>query len=401
MAPKVSVVVPSYNHGRYLAARLDSVLAQTFADVEVIFLDDASPDDSLAVFERYRGHPKVRALINETNSGCVFKQWNRGVRAARGEYVWLAESDDVADSRFLEVLVGLLDANPSAGLAYCKSLSIDEAGTVLGEVDPWTRPLDPQRWDTDFTASGPAECRRYLSHRNTIPNASAVLIRKSVYERVGYANESMRMLGDWEMWVRILLASDLAYSARPLNLYRRPHEQSVRKTTLKEPIHLKHYLQIVKLILPHGPLPAEAWRGVLDTTAWYWGLHATYSEGFGDRAVHLDALQTAREIDPELAWAITAGIAAQAGLTHHEHQNLHKFTLDLHKAATDLYGAFAHAEHARGVLEGRLAAAEAAIAELSRQLRFWNRIRRLILPTGGWRHRLLGKSLRLVGRKAA
>ena len=68
MAPKVSVVVPSYNHGRYLAARLDSILSQTFPDFEVIFLDDASPDDSLAVFENYRGHPKVRAIINETNN---------------------------------------------------------------------------------------------------------------------------------------------------------------------------------------------------------------------------------------------------------------------------------------------------------------------------------------------
>src|SRR5581483_5210928 len=197
MAPKVSVVVPSYNHGRYLAARLDSVLGQTFPDFEVIFLDDASPDGSRAVFERYRGHPKVRAAFNDVNSGCVFRQWNKGVRLARGEYVWLAESDDVADPRFLEVLVGLLDANPSAGLAYCKSLSIDEAGAVLGEVDPWTRPLDPGRWDRDFTATGIDECRRYLSHRNTIPNASAVLVRKSMYEAVGCATERMRMLGDW------------------------------------------------------------------------------------------------------------------------------------------------------------------------------------------------------------
>jgi GT2 family glycosyltransferase len=401
MPPKVSVVVPSYNHGRYLAARLESVLAQTFADFEVVFLDDASPDESLAVFEGYAHHPKVRAFFNAENSGCVFAQWNRGVRAARGEYVWIAESDDAADPRFLETLVGLLDAHPAAGLAYCKSLSIDEAGNVLGEVDPWTRPLDPTRWDKDFVTGGPDECRRYLSHRNTIPNASAVLIRKSVFEQVGHANETMRMLGDWEMWVRVLLASDLAYSARPLNFYRHTHDQSVRRTTLKEPVHLKHYLQIVKLILPHGPLPPESWQGVLDTTAWYWGLHATYAEGFGDRAVHLDALRAAREIDPELAWAITAGIAAQAGHTRWEHRNLHKFTLDLHKAATDLYAAFAESEHARRVLEGRLAAAETTIAELARQARFWERLRRLVLPPGGWRHRLLRKSLRLVGRKAA
>ena len=394
MAPKVSVVVPSYNHGRYLAARLDSILSQTFPDFEVIFLDDASPDDSLAVFERYQHHPKVRALVNAQNSGCVFAQWNKGVRAARGEYVWIAESDDVADPRFLEVLVGLLDAHPTAGLAYCKSLSIDEGGRVLGEVDPWTRPLDPARWDADFTNPGPDECRRYLSHRNTIPNASAVLLRKSVYEAVGYANETMRLLGDWEMWVRVLLASDVAYSARPLNLYRHTHDQSVRRTSLKEPVHLKNYLQVVRLILPHGPLPPESWRGVLDTVAWYWGLHAWFADGFGDRAVHLEALRVAREIDPELAWAITAGVAAHLGQVHAEHRNLHKFTLDLHTAANDLYATTVR-------LGARLAAAEETIAELSRQVRFWDRIRRVLLPPGGWRHRLLKKSFRLVRPQAA
>ena len=401
MTPKVSVVVPSYNHGRYLAARLDSVLAQTFGDFEVIFLDDASPDDSLAVFERYRDHPKVRAFINETNSGCVFKQWNKGVRAAKGEYVWIAESDDVADPRFLEVLVPLLDANPAAGLAYCKSLSIDETGRVLGEVDPWTRPLDPARWDADFTNSGPDEVRRYLSHRNTIPNASAVLLRRSVYEAVGHANENMRLLGDWEMWVRVLLASDVAYSARPLNLYRHTHDQSVRRTSLKEPVHLKNYLQIVKLVLPHGPLPPESWQGVLDTVGWYWGLHAAHSDGFDNRAVHLEALRVAREVDPELAWAILAGVASEIGRTRAAHRDLHRFTLDLHKAATDLYAAFYESEHARRVLEGRLAAAEATIAELARQARFWERVRRVLLPPGGWRHRLLRKAARVVRPKAA
>src|SRR5262249_51524204 len=92
--PKVSVIIPSYNHGRFLARRFDSVLAQTYRDFEILFLDDASTDDSLQVFAKYSGHPLIRAFNNDRNSGSTFKQWNRGVRDAHGEYIWLAESDD-------------------------------------------------------------------------------------------------------------------------------------------------------------------------------------------------------------------------------------------------------------------------------------------------------------------
>jgi glycosyltransferase involved in cell wall biosynthesis len=451
MIPKVSVVVPSYNHGRYLAARLDSVLAQTLDDFELIFLDDASPDDSLAVFETYRHHPKVRATLNDRNSGCVFKQWNKGVRAARGRYVWIAESDDVADPKFLETLVGMLDANPTAGLAYCKSLSIDDDGKVIGNVNPWVRSLDPERWESDFVATGLDECRRYFCHRNTIPNASAVLIRKSVYEQVGYANEEMRLLGDWEMWVRILLASDLAYTAQPLNYYRHPHDRSVRITSMKHPEHLRNYMRVVALILEHGPLPAETWQMVLDAVAWHWMIQTVYAEGLDDQARHLEALELAGKYHPDFVTAIIAGVAARTARSvidirdlgrlvaqlhwalthpdgplsdlrsHHDHlhryvvtdlrgryDELQRFTADMSRFMGDLHRADQDAYAARVHLEGRLAAAEATIAELGRQvreqgaaLRFWDRIRRLVLPPGGLRHRLLRKSLRLVRRKAA
>src|SRR6516225_1429789 len=124
--PRVTVVIPSYNHGRFLPRRFETILGQTYRDYEILFLDDGSTDDSLAVLERYKGLPNLRAFINRTNGGSVFKQWNRGVRAARGEYVWLAESDDASDPRFLQTLVELLDAHPRVGLAYCNSRYIDE-----------------------------------------------------------------------------------------------------------------------------------------------------------------------------------------------------------------------------------------------------------------------------------
>src|SRR5215472_4105163 len=109
--PKVSVIIPNYNHARYLQQRIDTVLGQTFQDFEVILLDDCSTDESRSIISEYAKDPRVRTEFNEVNSGSTFKQWNKGVRLARGEYVWIAESDDYADKRFLEKLVYRLDAD--------------------------------------------------------------------------------------------------------------------------------------------------------------------------------------------------------------------------------------------------------------------------------------------------
>src|SRR5215467_16170811 len=119
--PKVSIVVPNYNHARFLPQRLDSILGQTFQDFELILLDDCSTDDSRSVLSQHGRDPRVRIEFNEVNSKNPFKQWNKGVGLARGEYVWIAESDDYADERFLEKLVARLDAEPRAAFAYCRS----------------------------------------------------------------------------------------------------------------------------------------------------------------------------------------------------------------------------------------------------------------------------------------
>src|ERR1700738_1634065 len=110
--PRVSVIVPNYNHARFLRRRMESVLRQTYRDFEVILLDDCSTDESRSILSEYAGDPRVRLEFNEKNSGSPFKQWNKGVALASGEYGWIAESDDYADERLLERLVAVLDHEP-------------------------------------------------------------------------------------------------------------------------------------------------------------------------------------------------------------------------------------------------------------------------------------------------
>ena len=83
--PAVSVIVPNYNHARFLRKRIDSILNQTFQDFELILLDDCSTDESRSILSEYASDPRVRLELNEVNSGSPFKQWNKGIRIARGE----------------------------------------------------------------------------------------------------------------------------------------------------------------------------------------------------------------------------------------------------------------------------------------------------------------------------
>src|SRR5260370_24418527 len=113
----VSIIVPNYNHGRFLRRRIETILTQTFQDLELILLDDCSTDDSRTILKHYASSPCVRIEFNEVNSGSAFKQWNKGVRLATGKYVWIAESDHYADPQFLERLVPLLASHPQLILA--------------------------------------------------------------------------------------------------------------------------------------------------------------------------------------------------------------------------------------------------------------------------------------------
>jgi glycosyltransferase involved in cell wall biosynthesis len=218
--PKVSVIVPNYNHAAYLSERLESILDQTYQDLELLLIDDASTDDSHQVFKRYYSKPGVRIIVNPVNSGAAFPQWNLGIHFARGEYVWIAESDDSADPHFLEALVPLLDENPNLGLAYCQSRIMNVDGVTVGDSLNWTSDLDPERWKNDFVNEGQDEIRNYLIYKNTIPNASAVITRRSVLRLVLPVDTSFQLCGDWMHWGKVLLHTDLAYVADPLNYWR-------------------------------------------------------------------------------------------------------------------------------------------------------------------------------------
>jgi glycosyltransferase involved in cell wall biosynthesis len=261
--PRVSVIIPNYNHAPYLKQRIGSVLEQTFQDFEVILLDDYSTDDSRAILSEYASLPRVKVVFNESNGGSVFKQWNKGLRMAAGEYVWIAESDDYADPEFLATLVGILDRNPKLGLAFCDSWRV-LAGEIQEAGELWYGEFEAH-YKCDFSENGISYVCRQMAFFGTIPNASAVVFRRSVALDSGFADEGFRLAGDWLFWLNILLRADMAYSSRRLNFYRY-HLQTARHKHAKDGVLLEESLQIVDFLFSNFPLEWKAQKRI--RTCW-------------------------------------------------------------------------------------------------------------------------------------
>ena len=230
---KVSIILPNYNHSEYLPQRIESILNQTYQDFEVIILDDSSTDNSLEVLNHYRDHPKVtHFIVNEKNSGSVFRQWNKGVSLAQGEFIWIAESDDIASPFFLERLTNQLLEDQNLGIAFCQSNKINSLSEVYGDWLDHTKEKENNLFMNSFKMNGNAFITRFLIEKNSIPNASAVVFRKDIYLRTGGPLENLKTVGDWNIWVKILSFSNVYFHHEKLNSFRM-HDSSCVAISIK------------------------------------------------------------------------------------------------------------------------------------------------------------------------
>lgn len=193
----VSVIIPSYNHKKYLQHRIDSVLNQSYQDFELIILDDKSKDDSKKIIESYSNNPKVSHIVyNEVNSGTTFKQWKKGMELAKGEYIWIAESDDYADDTFLEKAMSLIEENNSV-LCFSQSYVIDEHDAIIRKKEEIlkTGSCDVNSFLTDL-----------LLYGNVVYNASMVVFRKKAIDRSVWSELSrLKYCGDWLFWANLAM----------------------------------------------------------------------------------------------------------------------------------------------------------------------------------------------------
>jgi glycosyltransferase involved in cell wall biosynthesis len=223
--PTVSVIIPNYNHALYLKQRIDSVLAQSFSDIEIIILDDCSTDHSKDVIEQYRNNSRISHIIyNEHNSGSTFKQWKRGIELAKGEWIWIAESDDWCEPVFLEELLKPVKEHKDLVIALCQSVLITPENKILYTTyaDKLSEIFDGQHF-----------VRTRMLATNYIVNASMAIFRKSAFVNVPSGYEQMMYCGDWMFWTHIALQGKVYVSGKYLNYYLR-HENNVATTAVKK-----------------------------------------------------------------------------------------------------------------------------------------------------------------------
>ncbi|NBU46987.1 MAG: glycosyltransferase [Flavobacteriales bacterium] len=232
--PIISVIIPNYNHAPYLKERIESVLNQSYSNFEVIILDDCSTDNSRDIIESFRGHERIKHIeYNATNSGSTFKQWQKGLNLAKGEWIWIAESDDVAHPEFLGKLTS--EITPDCALIFCRSEIINELGkpaTYLGckhfpnnkyfnEIVNLTKEPDPIHFLT-------VEMYNF----NHIVNASSAIFRKKEVPNLDYISTNFKLCGDWMFWIQIMDKAKFKFIDQDLNFFR-THGSSVRSISDK------------------------------------------------------------------------------------------------------------------------------------------------------------------------
>jgi glycosyltransferase involved in cell wall biosynthesis len=249
---KVTVSIPNYNYENYIAERLRSVFAQHYPVFEVLVLDDVSPDNSVNVIKKTAEayERKIDLIINEENSGSVFKQWKKGVDLARGDYLWIAEADDSASEKFLSAI---LESDTDFAMAYTDSAQIDENSKYLADNYRYyyDQPMIDML-DASGVCSGVEVIENCLSIKNQLMNVSSVLfdtdaVRSCMDEHFDEILK-FKVAGDWFVYVQLLSMDGAKAKLIPegLNVHRR-HSGSVTRQNYD--VQLQEILDVQALAL--------------------------------------------------------------------------------------------------------------------------------------------------------
>lgn len=227
--PLVTVLVPSYNHGHYLRERIASIFAQTYHNFELFVIDDYSQDDSDTVINALQALYNFKYLRNSRNSGTPFAAWERICNLAQGKYIWVCESDDVAEPTYLETAIRRLEENPHAVLFYSNSSVINETSEVIGNTETYFHDVwRDSRWEQAFSANGQEELVQFQLRGQTVPNMSSALIKTAAFKQAFTPFlKRLRLTGDWLFIGNVLRQGDVEFSQVSLSRFRK-HEVTSR-----------------------------------------------------------------------------------------------------------------------------------------------------------------------------
>ena len=247
MNPLISICIPTYNGARYLETCLDSVLGQTYKNIEILVVDDRSTDTTFEILERYAARDqRIRLVRNEHNLGLV-KNWSRCVELARGEWIKFAFHDDLLHTDCVEKML----AAAKSPIVFCRREFLFEAGTSEATIRFYNElPQIPDLFGSS-TDIDPVEIRdAVLSEtRNFFGEPTAALLHRSLFERFGLFNADLAQLCDLEYWVCVAINTGISYVDEPLATFR--YHASSTSASNRDPLKDERVSVFDRMIIDH------------------------------------------------------------------------------------------------------------------------------------------------------
>lgn len=227
--PKISVVMTSYNHKEYIGLAIESILNQTFSDFEFIIVDDNSTDGSQKTIKKYeQTDSRIKAIYRKENFGNYVSATNYAVSQANADLIVLSQCDDYAEATQLEELYNAHQKNPQCKVIYSCSRLVDSDGKHL-MYDYDVREEKFKYHCIQDTMIVKEKMLLFLLQSCVIPNLSATMIDKKLFEELSGLSNHYMVLADWDLWIRCTQKTDFFYIRKPLNNFRQ-HDTTIRNT---------------------------------------------------------------------------------------------------------------------------------------------------------------------------
>lgn len=214
VTPKVSVVITCYNYGRYLSGAIESILGQTYKDLEIILIDDGSTDNTEQVASQYANHSRL-TYIRQNNAGQSNAK-NTGIKQSSGEFIAFLDADDRwCPEKLAKQMVRFEDKN--VGVVYCRAkyLNEDDEEILFEMTGSYLQPRQGKVTD-------------WLFFDNFVQFSSSV-VRKDCLDKFGVFDETLKMGIDWDLWLRISTAYSFDFVDEQLFYYRVGHSGQMSK----------------------------------------------------------------------------------------------------------------------------------------------------------------------------
>ncbi len=233
--PRVSVVIPAYNHARFLPEALDSVLAQTFRDFEVLVVDDGSTDATREVVAAYGN--RIR-YVHQPNAGQAAAR-NRGIRETSGGLLAFLDADDSWFPEKLASQVAYLDTHPEVGVVFTRFLVTDAGGTPLYAYPPKFR-YDRNAFEAMLLWP--------------IGWMNVAMVRRACFDLVGLLDDTIRWPTDWDLWLRVTQHFRMGFVSQPLAIYRQS-EGSLSQQQTRNPKAVAEFQRVLDKVFADPHLP--------------------------------------------------------------------------------------------------------------------------------------------------